>query len=67
MMRHQAALTKPANAPPIGTQPAAMMASVARKFRGANSALIDTRLGMTPPMPKPAMSRSQNNCVRSVE
>src|SRR5215216_4465175 len=32
-------------APPIGTQPTAMMASVARKWRGADSALIATNIG----------------------
>jgi hypothetical protein len=29
--------------------------------------LIATTFGMTPPMPSPATSRSQNNWVRSVE
>ena len=55
-----AAVTKPGMAPPSGTQPTAMMASVARSLRGADSALMATTLGMTPPMPKPANSRSQN-------
>ena len=52
-------LAKPASAPPSGTMPVAMIASVARMLRGANSALIATILGMTPPMPSPATKRSQ--------
>jgi hypothetical protein len=44
-----------------------MIGSVARKCRGADSAQIATTLGMTPPIPKPAISRNQKSCVRSVE
>ena len=60
------AATKPGMAPPSGTQPTAMMASVARRWRGADSALIATTLGMTPPMPSPASKRSTNICCRSL-
>ena len=62
-----AAAAKPAAVPPTGTPLMATIASVARSDRGANSALIATTFGMTPPMPSPATSRSQNNWVRSVE
>ncbi len=62
-----AAAAKPASAPPSGTRPTAMIASVARRLRGADSALMATRLGMTPPMPSPAKKRSQDNSVRLVE
>ena len=44
-----------------------MIAKVARKWRGADSALMATRFGMTPPMPSPAKKRSQDSWVRSVE
>ena len=54
------AATSPGMAPPIGTQPTAMMASNARIRRGADSTLRATTFGMTPPMPMPASSRSQN-------
>src|SRR5262245_43608669 len=54
-------------APPMGTQPTAIMASVARRWRGADSALTATTLGMTPPMPSPANSRSQNIWSRLLE
>ena len=54
------AVTIPGMAPPIGTQPTAMIASVARSWRGADSALIATTFGITPPIPSPASSRSQN-------
>ena len=54
------AATNPGIAPPSGTQPTAMMASVARSLRGADSALIATTFGMTPPIPRPAKRRSQN-------
>ena len=60
-------LTKPAQAPPNGTQPTATIGNVARKFRGADSVQIATTFGMTPPMPMPANNRNQNNCVRSAE
>ena len=39
------AAVKPASAPPIGTSPTAMMARVARRWRGADSALIATTFG----------------------
>ncbi len=61
------ALTAPPSAPPSGTQPTATIGNVARMLRGADSVQIATRLGMTPPMPRPAISRSQNSCVRSAE
>jgi hypothetical protein len=51
-------------APPIGTKPTAMIARVARSLRGADSALMATTFGITPPMPRPARSRSQNIWLR---
>jgi len=54
------AVTNPGMAPPSGTQPTPIIASVARNLRGADSALMETTLGTTPPMPSPASSRSQN-------
>ena len=54
------AATKPGMAPPSGTQATPSSANVARIWRGEDSALMATTLGITPPMPTPASSRSQN-------
>src|SRR5262249_29477420 len=48
-----AAAPKPAPVPPTGTPTMAMIASVASSDRGADSALIATTLGMSPPIPRP--------------
>ena len=61
-----AADTKPGSAPPSGTSPVAMRPRVARERRGADSMLMAIMLGITPPMPRPATSRSQNICCRLV-
>ena len=43
-----------------------MRPSVPRERRGADSMLIAIMFGITPPMPRPAISRSQNICCRWV-
>ena len=58
-----AAMT-PGMAPPTGTNPTAIEASVRRYLRGADSLLMATMFGITPPMPRPASKRSQNSWSR---
>jgi hypothetical protein len=60
------AATNPGIAPPTGTQPTATSANVARRLRGADSTLMATTFGITPPMPTPASNRNQNIDLRLV-